>query len=41
MTAPNELWKAALNLTPKEKVEIKALMIKEVMSSLDSTWRFR
>ena len=31
MTAPNELLKAALNLTPKEKGEIKALTIKEVL----------
>ena len=41
MTAPNEFGKAALNSTPKEKVEIKALTIKEVMSSLDSTGRLR
>ena len=32
MTAPNELLKAALNLTPKEKVEF----IDKMLSSLDA-----
>jgi putative addiction module component (TIGR02574 family) len=32
MTAPNELFKAALNLTPKEKVEL----IDKMLSSLDA-----
>jgi putative addiction module component (TIGR02574 family) len=32
MKAPNELFKAALNLTPKEKVEL----IDKMLSSLDA-----